>query len=217
MSDSLEARFVEMFKQWAEAAREDWGFDALGQESHDEALARIPKTVQVWIARGVADGIVHPHGHKFTLEGLAGGKGPYDWFSNYKTAKKLGVNWEWFIHVAEYVRLFPIREHPGVRLEWEDGLMDLAIYQDDRLLVCIETKERPDQLRELLSALKEHEGTVDLTEDDRHNDPLRKAKYIVKHRPRFFVGVAAGLQESYRVEYPEGLAFRLIPDSLPPL
>lgn len=214
--DQHKALFVEEFKEWATSAAEEWRLSLPGQEFYDEALGRIPQTVQVWVGKGMADGIVCPDGHKFRLRGLAKGKGPYDWFSNYKTLGKLGVNWEWFVHVAEYARLFAIGQRQGMRLQFEDGLMDCAIYKDDQLVVCIETKERADQLRELVAELRKHENVADFPGQDRHNDPLRKAKYIVKHRPRYFAGVAPGLRESFRVEYPKRSVFRLVADFLPP-
>ena len=217
MSQDLTARFITDFKEWAASASDEWSLPAANQEFFDAALARIPEAVQMWVAKGVVDGIVDPNGHKFTLKGLSDKKGPYDWFSNYKTAGKLGVNWEWFIHAAEYVRLFSVGQPEGMRLEFEDDLMDCSIYRNEQLIVCIEIKEKAGQLRELVAELRKLGSAAEFPEEDRHNDPLRKAKYIAKHRPRYFTGVAPGLRETFRVEYPEGVAFKLVRDLLPPL
>ncbi len=70
-------------------------------------------------------------------------------------------------------------------------------------------------MRRLVSRMRAYEQHVDLTVPDRGNDPLRKAKYIVKHRPSYFSAVALGGRLDYRVDYQPGQAFRLVPDVIP--
>src|SRR5438094_6771592 len=55
--------------------------------------------------------------------------------------------------------------------------MDLAVYDSQRLLVCVEVKERTAQLQDLVKRLRTHKAAVNLSEPDRGDDPLRKAKY----------------------------------------
>ena len=93
--------------------------------------------------------------------------------------------------------------------------MDLALYHGNALLVCVEVKEKADHLRHLMQQVKEYEPAVDLHAPDRGDDPLRKAKYIVRGRPQYFAGVAIGARLEYRVEYPQEQAFRLAEDVIP--
>jgi len=58
---------------------------------------------------------------------------------------------------------------------------------------------------------------IDLDERgrDRGNDPLQKAKYLIKHRPDFFYVVSIGRRFEYRVTYPEAKKFELSEDIIP--
>ena len=94
--------------------------------------------------------------------------------------------------------------------------MDLAVYDSQRLLVCVEVKERTAQLQDLVKRLRTYEAAVNLSEPDRGNDPLRKAKYLVRHRPTYFTAIAVGLRKDFVVEYAATDAFRLWPRSGPP-
>ena len=93
--------------------------------------------------------------------------------------------------------------------------MDLAVYDGQRLLVCVEVKERTAQLQDLVKRLRTYEAAVNLSEPDRGNDSLRKAKYLVRRRPMYFCGVAIGTRVEYSVRYPEGKAFELVRDVIP--
>jgi hypothetical protein len=94
--------------------------------------------------------------------------------------------------------------------------MDLTLYEDNRLVVCVEVKERADQVQGLIRGLRRFAPTVDLAAPDRGNDPLRKAKYIVRHRPVYFSCVALGIRLEYWVDYsPKGCAFQLVDDLIP--
>ncbi|MBI4390341.1 MAG: hypothetical protein HY575_00495 [candidate division NC10 bacterium] len=104
----------------------------------------------------------------------------------------------------------------GLNLTFEDGLMDLAVRRGAQLLWGIEVKEQPAQLDRLLAELGSHGSGVDLKAPDRGNDPLRKAKYLVRHRPEFFSGVAIGVQRDFRALYPGPKAFNLV-EAGPPL
>ena len=56
---------------------------------------------------------------------------------------------------------------------------------------------------------------MDLSAPDRHDDQLRKAKYIVKRKPEYFVGVAIGGRFEYKVIYDQERSFQLIRDVVP--
>jgi hypothetical protein len=44
--------------------------------------------------------------------------------------------------VAEYVRLSRAAPASGLTVTFEDGLMDIALYREGALQVCVEVKER---------------------------------------------------------------------------
>ncbi len=93
--------------------------------------------------------------------------------------------------------------------------MDIGIYKKDRLLVFLEAKEKASQVPGLLQGIKRYEEHVDLLEKDRGKDPLRKAKYIVQHKPEYFCIFAIGVRREFRIDYPDNKAFKLYEDMIP--
>lgn len=92
--------------------------------------------------------------------------------------------------------------------------MDIGVYKGNELVLCCEVKETPLQASRLISAIKRYEAGVDWTEPDRGNDPLRKAKYILKRKPAYLSVVAIGTRHEFSVaETNQG--FRLEPDIVP--
>jgi hypothetical protein len=75
-------------------------------------------------------------------------------------------------------------------------------------------KETAEQLQHRIAGIRPYGSgvDVDMTADDRGNDPLRKAKYLLKHRSLYFCGVAVGTRMEYRVDYPSA-TFRLVESS----
>lgn len=92
--------------------------------------------------------------------------------------------------------------------------MDIGVYRDSRLVLCCEVKETPLQASRLVSAVKNYEGGVDWTAPDRGNDPLRKAKYLLKHKPSYFSVVAIGVRHEFSVSTTEE-GFHFEPDIVP--
>lgn len=203
------------FRKWALTACADWGYPEPAEDYFLQTFARLPDGLMRVLGHGLETGLVIPQGRTFTLKKLDANKGPYNWFSRNPSHKRPSPNWEYFVQVAEYVRLFELSERNHLLLTFEDDLMDLALYQGKRLLVCCEVKERSDQLLQLLSGIREHEHEVDYTANDRGNDPLRKAKYIVNRRPEYFYLMSLGSKLEFSVSYPEGMAFRLSDDLIP--
>ena len=207
--------FDSVFREWTRAACREWGFPEPDEAYYLDTFARLSPGLRTLLAAGLHDGLIIPQGRTFTLRGLAPGKGPYAWFSRYTQARRPNPNWEYYVQVAEYVRLSRFAAAAGLTVTFEDDLMDLALYRDGELQVCVEVKERRIQLQRLLQRLRAHEAAVDLEAPDRGNDSLRKAKYLVKRRPPYLCGVALGVRLEYRVDYPEGTAFRLVEDVVP--
>jgi hypothetical protein len=152
-------------------------------------------------------------GHRFALAGLASGKGPYAFFS--RSARHVPApNWEYFVQAAEYGRVAKAVEPRGLRVDFEDDLMDISVYDSDRVLWCIEVKEKTRDLEQLLLGIREVAANVDMASPDRHNDPLRKSKYLMRHRPPYFSLVAIGRRFDFSVIYGSS-GFELSDDLIP--
>jgi hypothetical protein len=154
-------------------------------------------------------------GYTFLLKGLAPNKGPYHWFSRFASERRPNPNWEYYVQVAEYVRLSNALAGRGYELTFEDDLMDVGIYRDGQLVVCCEIKEKSSQAVRLVSRMRAYQSRVDLSEPDRGNDALRKAKYLVRKRPKYFYLVAIGARFEFSVLYPHEYSFELREDLLP--
>ena len=207
--------FDTCFRKWTAAACADWKWPEPSDDYFRRAYERLPNGLQALIAHGVASGLIIQLGRQFTLRGLAPKKGPYAWFSRHMEANGPNPNWEYFVQVAEFVRLCTLAARSNLTVTFEDHLMDLALYDGQRLLVCVEVKERTAQLQDLMKGLRTYQAAVNLSEADRGNDPLRKAKYLVRRKPMYFCGVAIGTRIEYSVLYPEGKAFELVRDVIP--
>lgn len=121
--------------------------------------------------------------------------------------------------MAEYIRLYEAFQTKDVKLSFEDDLMDIGIYRKKKLWVCCEIKEKSSQAQNLIRGVKKLENTDIFPEldskSDRGNDPLRKAKYIVKLKPDYFYVVSIGRRFEFRIEYPQENQFQLFEDVVP--
>jgi len=208
-------KFNQHFKDWVSSACKDWDYPEPSDEYFARVHRRLPEGLRVSLGLGLKEGLIISQGRTFTLKGLSPKKGPYNWFSRYSSAKEPAPNWEYFVQVAEFVRLYHVTTAKGLILTFEDDLMDLALYLNDKLVVCCEVKERASHLQKLIKGIKVYQQSINFTVVDRGNDPLRKAKYIAKRRPKYFCGVAIGVRFEYQVSYPEGYAFQLAKDVIP--
>ena len=123
--------------------------------------------------------------------------------------------WEYFVQIAEYIRLYEAFKAKNVELRFEDDLMDIGIYRNKNLWVCCEIKEKSAQAQNLIRGVKKYQAASELPDSDRRNDPLRKAKYNVKLRPHYFYLVSIGRRFEFRIEYPENMQFQLVEDLVP--
>lgn len=208
-------RFDDLVLAWASAACRDWGYPDLPSDFIEGVRKRLPSGVREALAVGLEQGaIISTGGHKFTLKDLASGKGPYAWFS--KSDRLVPApNWEYFVQAAEYARLYHSLASKDYQLVFEDDLMDIAVYQGGKLLVCVEVKEKASQLPPLIAAIRSYEGGFDASSPDRGNDGLRKAKYLVRSRPSFFALVAIGGRLEFNVSHPAPGQFILTDDVIP--
>ena len=100
-------------------------------------------------------------------------------------------------------------------MTFEDDLMDIAVYADNNLLICCEVKEKSSALKELIIGIKKYQEEVDFSVPDRGNDALRKAKYLIKHKPKYFSAVAIGMRFEFSVKYEGKTQFKLHEDIIP--
>ena len=215
MFQRYQIAFDQQVRTWASIACKEWGYAEPSEQFFVKLNERLPAGLIATIGFGIEKGIVIPDGCTFRIRGLNDTKGPYNWFSRDNAKRRPNPNWEYYIQVAEYVRLWQMFEKTDYVLTFEDTLMDIGVYKQNKLLVCCEIKERSSQAKNLIKGIKAYETGIDLTVPDRANDPLRKAKYIVDRRPLFFYLVAIGVRYEFSVSFPEGKAFELKEDVIP--
>jgi hypothetical protein len=208
--------FYRHFREWVAAACREWKYDHPDEAFYRSVRERLTDEILKWIGYGINAGLIREYGLRFNVAGNAARK-RYKWFSERRNAAGPQCNWEYYVQVARFIRLWNPCKAAGLDLIFEDKLMDLAARRGGKLLWCIEVKEKIVDLEHLLMGLVAH-GTagVDLKAPDRGKDPLRKAKYLVTHQPEFFSGVATGMQRHFRVIYGGPGTFNLI-DASPPL
>ncbi len=211
----MNERFEVIIKQWISNACEYWNYPEPDEDYYGKIHDRLPEGLQKLLISGISSNIIIPEGHSFYLEGLDIGKGPYHWFSRDDTAQKPRPNWEYFVQVAEFVRLYFISKRNGLIINFEDDLMDISIYKGGSLFLYCEVKEKISQLQKLIQGIRKYQDSIDLEAPDRGNDSLRKAKYIVKRRPPYLSGVAIGIRYEYQVSYLGNNSFSLIRGSFP--
>jgi len=170
--------FDKCFRKWTAAACAEWKWPTPNDDYFHRAYERLPHGLQILIAHGVASGLIIQLGRQFTLRGLAPKKGPYAWFSRHMEANGPNPNWEHFVQVAEFLRLCTLAARSNLTVTFEDHLMDLAVYDDQRLLVCVEVKERTAQLQDLVKKLRTYEPAVNLSEPDRGNDVTMEGQAV---------------------------------------
>jgi hypothetical protein len=92
--------------------------------------------------------------------------------------------------------------------------MDLSVYDSDTVLWCVEVKEKASQLASLLEGIRANASAVDFDRQDRHDNALRKSKYLVRHRPPYFSLMAIGQRLDFSVAHHNG-GFALTHDLIP--
>lgn len=207
--------FNEQFLKWVNSACGAWGYPEPSKAYYEKVNKRVPEGVRALLGEGIKQGIILTRGHKFSLKGLTPNKGPYSWFSRYASAREPNPNWEYYIQVALYAQLYFVAKSKELTLAFEDDLMDLALYNGNKLLVCIEVKEKASHIQELISGIKKYQNDVDFISPDRGNDPLRKAKYIINRRPEYFCGYSIGARFDFKVVLSNNNTFRLEKDIIP--
>ena len=216
-----EKKFDQFFKKIVKRTCNEWGYELPGNEYYVNVYERLPFGLQEIIASGLSSGLINDVGISKTKSaafrpvGVPDNKGPYSWFERNNRKKQPQPCWEYFVQIAEYIRLYEAFKAKNVELRFEDDLMDIGIYRNKKLWVCCEIKEKSSQAQNLIRGVKKYQVTSELPESDRGNDPLRKSKYIVKLKPHYFYLVSIGRRFEFRIEYPENMQFQLVEDLVP--
>ena len=178
--------FEELVVSCGEAACSEWEYPALPNEWLQSIERRLPPGLRTTIAEAVENGsILIIGGHRFSLSGLEPSKGPYD--SSVARQRRCGS------------QLGVLRPGSGVRPHFGEP---------SRLRVCKSTSRtiswtslctrriacrlvyrgegKGARLNYSCSACVKKCGHVDMNAPDWHNDPLRKSKYLLRHRPPYF-------------------------------
>jgi hypothetical protein len=95
--------------------------------------------------------------------------------------------------------------------------MDITVSdKSGSLLWYLEVKEKAIEVPGLVAKLRQYgvDG-VDLNAPDRGNDPLRKAKYLVRYTPDYLSVSAIGVRQDFQVVARDSSHFTLVPDMVP--
>jgi hypothetical protein len=205
---------VELFRvtlrDAVDAACREWRYPAV-PDSHLAAFdTRIPLELQAQLGAGIRSGAIDIDGFYFRARGLPSSKGPYKLVGRSDTTGAPQPHWEYLVQLGEYIRLVRLYAGSDLTIGFEDGLMDVTVRHEGRLLWCVEVKEKARKLAELQAAFERYRDAVPLA-PDRGNDGLRKSKYLVRHRPPYLSLLALGTRVDYAVTYPNTTAFELTP------
>jgi hypothetical protein len=167
----------------------------------------LPAELLDQLSRGLAEGALVVIGTRFMLRDLPPSKGPYTLFTRYPD--HVNPNTEYYVEAAEFLRLHRTLGPLGFEVGFEDKLMDVTVRLDSRLAWCIEAKDAPAKVETLLNGMARYSPHVPLLANDRGIDELRKAKYLVQHRPAYFSTIAVGRRDDFAVEDLDEASFTL--------
>lgn len=221
MHPEHEKSFDTLFKLLVKRTCYQWEYPFPDEEYFLNIYTRLPVGLRLAIAYGCKKEIILDAGQSRT--GSAGfrprfvsdSKGPYSWFERDNSKRQPRPTWEYYVQVAEYVRLYESFNGKSYELRFEDDLMDIGIYRQGTLEVCCEVKVTSSKAQQLVKGIREYETASFLPKEDRGIDELRKAKYISKLKPLYFYVVSIGRRYEFRVDYPEKMQFKLVEDFIP--
>ena len=89
----------------ANCAADEFGYARPPAEFFDNLKTRLPWGVRACLGIGLESGLLIIDGRTFKLASIGEEKGPYNWFSRQNPRRELMVNWEYFVQVAEFIRM----------------------------------------------------------------------------------------------------------------
>jgi hypothetical protein len=217
MTNALET-FRRAFAGWTLAHSQAKGLKTDPVKLLDTLSARIGNETQQLIGSAFLNGWLETEksaGRGYYVRetdrpGTAGGQYPI----YHSGDGQVALCWELFIQLADYALLRTIAERCGLQVRLEDRLMDITVRAGKILALYVENKETKSQALWLLERMRGYGETgFGMDDIDKGNDPLRKAKYLVRDgsRPHHFALSAVGYRQLFVVEYLDGEnRFRLI-------
>ena len=206
MRDSL-ATFDRMFKSWAAAHQQASGIPSDASELLGILKQRVPTDTQRLIGSAFINGWLETEdGFRgyFVRESDRQGNGGGQTMLSHWGDGKIAPCWELYVQLADYAALRTVAEPRGLKVLLEDRLMDVTVWAGERLLLYVENKVTATQATGLLERMRGYGETGFKLDDlDKGNDPLRKAKYLVRDnvRPPYFALSAIGYRQLFQVEY----------------
>jgi hypothetical protein len=172
-----------------------------------EATREIKVPLSDWetilFCRGIDNGLIDVSGHNFQV---CSRTVPYNFF---------GFNREYIVQIAAYVLLITDYEYPKNSCDVEYHLMDVVVFRDKQAYIYCEAKNTKKDADSLLKEMTKYSENVPMDAEDRGNDPLRKAKYLIKDKPKYFWLISAESRQAFSVEHGK-YSFKLIPaDDIP--
>jgi hypothetical protein len=214
-------RFDRFFREIVHRTCAEWNYPVPGEEYFSKVYRRLPPGLRSMISLGLSRGLIREVARSktgaaaFRPIGVPDSKGPYSFFEKDKERRQPNPCREYLVQLAEYIRLYEAIEGKGFEIRFEDDLMDIAIYDGQRLLVCYEVKEQSSVAGRSVQEIKRYGEQKVLPKKVRGDDALQKAHYLVKHKPEYFSVVSIGRRFEFKVEYPPDKQFQLIEDLTP--
>ena len=204
-------RFRTEFRGWVRALNRTKGLNASPDEVLERLESRIPEAMLRQIGGAFINGWLQsepePTRKYFIRESDRKGRRGGQWVVGHAGGGNVDPCWELHVQLADYSRIRTVAERHRLITRLEDQLMDITVYAGSKLLLYVENKTKNEDALRLLGRMKEYGETgFDLEDPDKGNDPLRKAKYLVRDgaRPQYFALSAIGFEQVFRVEYPDG-------------
>ena len=219
MQKSALSKFQVEFRKWVLAYNSVKNVNCDPGTLLERLTDRIPEDRQIHIGAALLNGWLETEknpirGYFVRESDRPGMRGGQPTITNYGNGNHAPW-WELFVQLADYGWLRSIAERYGQTVRLEDRLMDLTISACDRFILYVEHKEKSAFAEKLLEGMRYYGDTgFNLDDPDRGNDPLRKAKYLVRDRahPIYFGLSAVGYRKLFKVEYANGNRFQLIED-----
>jgi hypothetical protein len=222
MSRAALKRFHSEFRRWLQSHNSTHGFEADSEALLATLQTRIPREYLTAIGSAFLNGWLatesSPGRGYFVRESDRPGVGGGQFTLIHRGHSVVQPCWELYIQLADYAWLRTVAGRSGHHVRLEDNLMDLTVRAGTTLLLYIEQKESKGTAERLLRKVREY-GRLGfgLDDYDRRNDPLRKAKYLVRAdaRPLYFGLSAIGYRQLFRVEYFDDNHFTLHQENEP--
>src|SRR5262249_6050573 len=184
MSQSALERFHSEFRRWVQSHNSTHGYKTDSEGLLAKLEARVPREYLTGIGSAFLNGWLEteasPDRGYFVRESDRPGVGGGQFTLIHQGHSGVQPCWELYIQLADYAWLRTVAGRSGHHVRLEGNLMDLTVRSGGTLLLYVEQKERKETAQRLLQKVTSY-GRLGfgLDDDDRGNDPLRKAKYLV--------------------------------------